>query len=103
MLDSAVRRGFLTFLPFLLIGKGATLPARGLALALVFIGGAAGKFACGWLGGRGGTRRTRPFPGVAPAFLILGVLVLPLVPAIALLPALGVMLNGTSSVLYGTV
>ena len=38
MLDSAVRMGFLTFLPFLLIGKGATLPTRGLALALVFIG-----------------------------------------------------------------
>ena len=30
-------------------------------------------------------------------------LVLPLVPVFVLLPALGVMLNGTSSVLYGTV
>lgn len=103
MLDSAVRMGFLTFLPFLLIGKGATLPTRGLALALVFIGGAAGKFACGWLGDRVGTRRTVLFTEVATALLILGVLVLPLVPAIVLLPALGVMLNGTSSVLYGTV
>lgn len=103
MLDSAVRMGFLTFLPFLLIGKGATLPTRGLALALVFIGGAAGKFACGWLGERFGTRHTVLFTEIATALLILGVLVLPLVPAIALLPALGVMLNGTSSVLYGTV
>ena len=103
MLDSAVRMGFLTFLPFLLIGKGATLPTRGFALALVFIGGAAGKFACGWLGDRAGTRRTVLFTEVATALLILGVLVLPLVPAIVLLPALGVMLNGTSSVLYGTV
>ena len=103
MLDSAVRMGFLTFLPFLLIGKGATLPTRGFALALVFIGGAAGKFACGWLGDRIGTRRTVLFTEVATALLILGVLVLPLVPAIVLLPALGVMLNGTSSVLYGTV
>ena len=103
MLDSAVRMGFLTFLPFLLIGKGATLPTRGFALALVFIGGAAGKFACGWLGERVGTRRTVLFTEIATAVLILGVLVLPLVPAIVLLPALGVMLNGTSSVLYGTV
>jgi FSR family fosmidomycin resistance protein-like MFS transporter len=103
MLDSAVRMGFLTFLPFLLIGKGATLPTRGLALALVFIGGAAGKFACGWLGDRVGTRRTVLFTEAATAVLIVGVLFLPLVPAIALLPALGVMLNGTSSVLYGTV
>ena len=103
MLDSAVRMGFLTFLPFLLIGKGATLPTRGLALALLFIGGAAGKFACGWLGDRMGTRRTVLFTEISTAVLIVGVLMLPLVPAIVLLPALGVMLNGTSSVLYGTV
>lgn len=103
MLDSAVRMGFLTFLPFLLIDKGASLPTRGLALALLFIGGAAGKFACGWLGDKIGTRRTVLFTEISTAVLILGVLVLPQVPAIVLLPMLGVMLNGTSSVLYGTV
>jgi FSR family fosmidomycin resistance protein-like MFS transporter len=42
VLDSAVRMGFLTFLPFLLRDKGASLPTSGFALALVFIGGAAG-------------------------------------------------------------
>jgi MFS family permease len=103
MLDSAVRMGFLAFLPFLLIAKGATLPTVGFALALVFSGGAAGKFACGWLGDKVGTRRTVLLTEIATAVLIVGVLVLPLVPAIVLLPALGVMLNGTSSVLYGTV
>jgi FSR family fosmidomycin resistance protein-like MFS transporter len=103
MLDSAVRMGFLTFLPFLLIGKGATLPMRGLALALVFIGGAAGKFACGWLGDRIGTRLTVLFTEISTAVLIVGVLMLPLELAIVLLPVLGVMLNGTSSVLYGAV
>ena len=50
VLDTGVRMGFLTFLPFLLLAKGAPLPTIGLALALVFIGDAAGKFACGWLG-----------------------------------------------------
>jgi len=103
MLDSAVRMGFLTFLPFLLIEKGATLPTRGFALALLFIGGAAGKFACGWLGDRIGTRRTVLFTEIATALLIIGVLMLPLDGAIVMLPVLGVMLNGTSSVLYGTV
>jgi hypothetical protein len=49
VLDSAVRMGFL---PFLLEAKGTSLPEIGFALALVFIGGAAGKFACGWLGAR---------------------------------------------------
>ena len=43
MLDSAVRAGFLTFLPFLLIAKGAPVATVGLALALVFAGGAAGS------------------------------------------------------------
>ena len=58
VLDTGVRMGLLTFLPFLLKAKGAGLPTVGLALALVFIGGAAGKFACGWLGGRVGVLGT---------------------------------------------
>ncbi|MBR0755170.1 MFS transporter [Bradyrhizobium jicamae] len=103
VLDSAVRMGFLTFLPFLLRDKGASLPTNGLALALVFIGGAAGKFTCGWLGARIGTLRTVLLTEGGTAVLILAVLALPLAPAIVLLPLLGVMLNGTSSVLYGTV
>jgi MFS transporter, FSR family, fosmidomycin resistance protein len=103
ILDSAVRMGFLMFLPFLLRGKGAALPTIGFALAMVFIGGAAGKFTCGWLGARVGALRTVLFTEAATAVLILAVLALPLTPTMALLPLLGVMLNGTSSVLYGTV
>lgn len=103
ILDTAVRMGFLTFLPFLLRDKGASLPTNGFALALVFIGGAAGKFTCGWLGQRVGTLRTVLITEGGTAALIIAVLTLPLVPAIVLLPLLGVMLNGTSSVLYGTV
>ncbi len=41
MIDSATRMGFLIFLPFVLIAKGASLPTVGLALTLVFAGGAA--------------------------------------------------------------
>jgi MFS transporter, FSR family, fosmidomycin resistance protein len=103
ILDTAVRMGFLTFLPFLLRDKGGSPPTYGFALALVFIGGAAGKFTCGWLGERVGTLRTVLITEGGTAALILGVLALPLTPAIVLLPLLGVMLNGTSSVLYGTV
>jgi MFS transporter, FSR family, fosmidomycin resistance protein len=103
ILDSAVRMGLLTFLPFLLRDKGASLPTTGFALAALFIGGAAGKFTCGWLGERVGTLRTVLLTEIGTAICIIAVLVLPLAPAIALLPLLGVMLNGTSSVLYGTV
>jgi MFS transporter, FSR family, fosmidomycin resistance protein len=95
--------GFLTFLPFLLKAKGASLPTVGVALALVFLGGAAGKFVCGWLGARAGVLLTVLATEGGTAACIFGVLALPLVPLFVLLPALGVMLNGTSSVLYGTV
>jgi MFS family permease len=103
ILDTAVRMGLLTFLPFLLQAKGASIPTSGLALTLVFIGGAAGKFVCGWLGERVGTFRTVLLTEGGTAVCILAVLVLPLAPTFVLLPLLGVMLNGTSSVLYGTV
>ncbi|MGI4791232.1 MAG: MFS transporter [Janthinobacterium lividum] len=103
MLDTAVRMGFLLFLPFLLKTKGASLTTVGLALSLVFIGGAFGKAACGWLGTRLGLLATVVTTELGTAAAILTVLALPLSPSLALLPLLGVMLNGTSSVLYGTV
>ena len=103
VLDSAVRMGFLTFLPFLLREKGALLPEIGFALTLVVAGGAAGKFACGWLGARLGVLWTVLATEGGTAAAILGILVLPLTPALFLLPLLGTMLNGTSSVLYGSV
>jgi FSR family fosmidomycin resistance protein-like MFS transporter len=103
MLDSSVRMGFLTFLPFVLKEQGASLSTIGQALALVFIGGAAGKFACGWLGARFGVLGTVLLTEAGTAAAILAVLVLPLAPMLVLLPVVGVLLNGTSSVLYGTV
>jgi len=103
ILDSSVRTGFLTFLPFLLKEQAVSLSTIGQALALVFIGGAAGKFACGWLGARFGVLTTVVLTEAGTAAAILSVLVLPLVPTLVLLPVLGIMLNGTSSVLYGTV
>jgi FSR family fosmidomycin resistance protein-like MFS transporter len=103
VLDTGVRMGLLTFLPFLLKSKGASLPTVGIALAMVFLGGAAGKFTCGWLGARVGVLRTVLVTEGGTAAAIFAVLLLPLIPSLVLLPLLGVMLNGTSSVLYGTV
>ena len=103
VLDTAVRMGLLTFLPFILKAKGLSEAMQGTALALVFIGGAAGKFACGWLGDRVGATGTILVTEGATTALILAVMGCPLVPALVLLPLLGVMLNGTSSVLYGSV
>lgn len=103
ILDSSVRMGFLTFLPFILQAKGADLPLIGFAFTLAFLGGAAGKFACGWLGGHLGLLPTILITEIGTAVAILAVVAVPLGTALILLPALGVMMNGTSSVLYGTV
>lgn len=103
VLDTATRMGFLLFLPFLMKTKGASLTTVGLALSLVFIGGAFGKAACGWLGERLGLLTTVFSTEFGTAAAILALLVLSLRPSLILLPVLGLMLNGTSSVLYGTV
>jgi MFS transporter, FSR family, fosmidomycin resistance protein len=103
MLDSATRTGFLTFLPFVLAGKGADTAVIGAALGLIFAGGAAGKFACGALATRIGILRTVAVTEIGTVLAIVLLLVLPLSVCFVLMPALGVALNGTSSVLYGTV
>lgn len=103
MLDNAARPAFLIYLPFLMQEKGAALTTVGLALSLVFIGGALGKAVCGRIGERLGVTRTVILTETGTAVMILAVIALPLAPALLLLPLLGVMLNGTSSVLYGTV
>jgi len=103
MIDSATRMGFLTFLPFLLKSKGADLPTIGIALTLIFAGGAAGKLACGWLGARLGVVRATFVTEGLTAAGILALLPLPLAAGLVVLPVIGMALNGTSSVLYGTV
>ena len=103
VIDNSTRTAFLTLLPFLLIAKGSTVRSVGLALMLVFAGGAAGKFACGALAERVGVIRTVVITEAATAAGILLLLGLPLGGCLVLLPLVGIALNGTSSVLYGTV
>jgi FSR family fosmidomycin resistance protein-like MFS transporter len=102
-LDTATRMGYLLFLPFLVHGRGGGTAMVGLALALLFVGGALGKATCGWLGERLGVVGAVVATETATAVLILATLTTPLGPTLALLPLLGIVLNGTSSVLYGTV
>ncbi|AAY91410.2 MFS transporter [Pseudomonas protegens] len=102
-LDSAVRMGFLTFLPFLLKAKGAGTAGIGLALTLLFVGGAFGKLLCGYLGARIGMMKTVWITEFTTASLIVLAVFLPYVGLMVMLPLLGLALNGTSSVLYGAV
>jgi MFS family permease len=103
MIDNATRTGFLTFLPFALMAKGASVAGVGTALALLFAGGATGKFVCGLVADRVGVIRTVVLTEVATAIGILVLVAAPLPLAFVSLVPLGVALNGTSSVLYGTV
>src|SRR5580698_6746719 len=103
VLDSGTRMGFLSFLPFILRAKGATTPMIGLALTLGFAGGAAGKLVCGLLGAKFGVLRTVLLTEFATAAGIVLLDPLPLNAALASLVLIGIALNGTSSVLYGTV
>ncbi len=102
-LDTATRMGYLLFLPFLLHQKGATGTTIGFAFAALFAGGALGKAVCGFLGDRIGVVCSVIATEVATTVLIVATLLLPLDATLALLPLLGIVLNGTSSLLYATV
>ena len=103
MIDNSTRSGLLTFLPFVLIAKGMSVAGVGGALALVFAGGALGKFVCGVVAERVGIIRTVVLTEAATSVAIIAILAAPLPVAMVLLVPLGVALNGTSSVLYATV
>jgi len=103
VIDSATRMAFLTFLPFVLTAKGASVQTVGLSLTLVFAGGAAGKLVCTFIGARLGTVATVWLTEGITAVTIVALLPLSLDAAMLLLPVIGVALNGTSSVLYGSV
>jgi len=103
VIDSSTRGALLTFLPFLLIQKGITTSQVGYALTLLFAGGAAGKLACGFLAEGLGIV---PMVWGTEIFTCAGILSLLWAPTSViwvLLPVVGFMLNGTSSVLYATV
>jgi MFS transporter, FSR family, fosmidomycin resistance protein len=103
IIDIMTRNALLTFLPFLLLTKGISETQIGFALTLLFAGGAVGKFTCGllaeWLG---------VIPMVVGTEILTSAGILSLIwfsPSAIwiLLPFVGIVLNGTSSVLYATV
>jgi len=103
ILDSAARGTALVFIPFLLQDKGAEAASMSFYFSVLFAAGAAGKFICGPLADRFGSVATIAITELVTAGALLGLLAAPLhLVLLALLP-LGVLLNGTSSVLYASV
>jgi MFS transporter, FSR family, fosmidomycin resistance protein len=103
VLDTATRMGYLLFLPFLIRARGGSSATVGLGLALLFAGGALGKASCGWLGQHIGVVGSVVATEIATAALIVVTCFTPITAMLVCLPLLGMVLNGTSSVLYGTV
>ena len=102
-IDSASRVGFLTFVAFLMIEKGVATGWAATAVLVTLFGGMCGKFACGLLAERFGIVRTIAITEVWTLVGIAAVVYLPSYAAFAVLPVLGIALNGTSSVIYATV
>jgi predicted MFS family arabinose efflux permease len=103
VIDIMTRNALLTFLPFLLLRKGVSETQVGFALTLLFAGGAVGKFTCGILAEWFGI-----IPMVIGTEILTSAGILSLAffsPSVIwiLLPFVGIVLNGTSSVLYATV
>ena len=103
IIDSSTRVGFLTLIAFLLIDKGLPTGWAAASVPLILLGGMAGKLACGLLAERVGIIRTIIITEVATGIGILVLVTVPGYAAVLLLPLLGVVLQGTSSVLYATI
>ena len=103
LLDLAVQDAFLVFVAFLMLHKQAPVALAGFAVVLTLAGGVAGKFGCGLLAARLGPVRALVVVELASAAAILAVLAAPAMVALCLLPLAGVVLQGSSTVTYGTV
>ena len=100
VIDSSSRSGFLLLAPFLMIEKGLPVEHVGFGIMVIFAGGAAGKFACGFLAERLGTIRTIVITEIATVAAIAAAIVAPMDVLWVVLAPIGLALNGTSSALY---
>jgi MFS family permease len=102
-LDTMVQSGFMVFVVFVFLDKDAPANWAGFALVLSLIGGMFGKAGCGILAGRLGPKPAFVLAQLATALGLIGLGLLPLLPAFVLLPFLGMFLQGSTSITYGSV
>ena len=103
ILDASVRTAAMTFLPFVLIAKDMSNVQAVSMLFFLFLGGAFGKFVVGWLGDRFSTVSLIWGTKGMTAVLLVASIYAPPAATIPLMIAIGIGLNGTSSILYATV
>lgn len=102
-LDTAVQAGFLTFLAFVIIEKQVPANLGAFAVVLTLAGGVLGKFGTGFLAERLGIIRSFVLVECLTAIGIVLVLIAPTLAAFLLLPLVGIVLQGSSTLTYGIV
>ena len=102
-LDSLIQDGFLVFITFVMIEKQVSTGLVAFAVAATLSGGICGKFAGGFLAARIGVIRSMVLFELLTAIGIMLVFYAPGNIPFFLLPLVGVFLQGSSSITYGTV
>ena len=102
-LDCAVQDGFLVFVAFLMIEKNIPMGLAAFAVVATLAGGVIGKYACGHLSARMGIVRSLILVEVCTAAGIVGIVMLPTAVVFFLLPLVGIVLQGSSTITYGSV
>lgn len=102
-LDSLVQAVFLTFLAFVVLEKGASEVVASASVVIALVGGMIGKFVSGFLAAKFGDRRTFRILQLLTAVGVASLIILPLEVLLFFLPVIGLAVQGTSTVTYGSV
>ena len=101
--DTMVQDGFLIFVTFLMLEKQVPTGLATVAVTLTLAGGTLGKLGGGMLANRIGPVRALVLVEMLTAMGILAALAAPSVWALVVLPLLGIVLQGSSTITYGAV
>ena len=101
--DIMVQDAFFIFIPFVMLEKEVPTSLAALAVVLTLAGGVFGKFGCGVLASKFGVVRSLILVEILTAVGIVSILLAPTMVAFLILPLLGVVLQGSSSITYGAV
>ena len=102
-LDTAVQAGFFTFIAFLILDRGLPQELAFTGLVLTMVGGIFGKAGCGYLADKIGPKPAFALVQCAAAAAIMVLVVAPATVMFVLLPLLGIFLQGSTSITYGSV
>lgn len=100
-LDNLIQASLLTFVAFVMIEKGISTPIAAMASVAILIGGTFGKAVCGTLADRIGMRKAFSILQILTALGLILLITLPNpIITFILLPFLGIVVQGSSSITY---